>query len=44
MIKTREVGGEKKQILLERREESLGRAAERVYIEEERNTEIKTVQ
>ena len=41
MIISKEVGGEKKEILLGRGEESLGKAAERVYLEEEMKEEKK---
>ena len=40
MIKTGEVQGERKNILIRRGEESLGRAAERAYLGEEKNTQI----
>ena len=32
MLRTEEIGGERKESLLERGEESLGKAAERVYL------------
>ena len=41
MIRTSEVRGERKNILIERGEESLGRAAERAYIGEERKEEYQ---
>ena len=40
MLGTGEVGGRKKEILLERGKESLGEAAERVYLGRERRREI----
>ena len=43
MIRTGELGGERKNILLGRKEESLVRAVKRVYIGEERNTQISAV-
>ena len=43
MIKTGEVQGERKNILIRRGEESLGRVAERAYLGEEKNTQISEV-
>ena len=43
MIRTGEVRRERKDILIGRGEESLGKAVERVYIGEERSTEMTAI-
>ena len=43
MIRTGEVGGKKEETLLRRGQESLGEAAERVYLGKERKNKIGTV-